>query len=73
MPAEPRSIIPRIKALYEKMRIAPLGAKELKKESKLAKAFCVLIKKKLNRDQLCRNKTFQKLMALVFDPEEKER
>ena len=73
MPAEPRSIIPRIKALYEKMRIAPLGAKELKKESKLAMAFCVLIMKKLNRDQLCRNKTFQKLMALVFDPEEKER
>ena len=55
------------------MKIPLPGPRELRKEAKLAKAFCVLIKKKLNRDQLCRNKTFRKLMDLVFDPEEKER
>ena len=55
------------------MKIPLAGSKELRKEAKLAKAFCVLIKKKLKRDQLSRNKTFRKLLALVFDPEEKER
>ena len=42
--------------------------KEVRKDAKLVKAFGVLIKKKLNRDHLCRGRVFRKLMALVFDP-----
>ena len=40
--------------------------KDLMKQAKLAKGFMVLLKKKLNRDVLCRSQTFQNLMALVF-------
>ena len=48
------------------MTIPHPALKELKKQAKLAKGFMVLIKKKLNRDQLCRSHVFRKLMALVY-------
>ena len=35
--------------------------------AKTAKAFMVLVKRKLGRDQTCRSKPFRSLMALVFD------
>lgn len=44
----------------------------LKKESKSLKAFMVLLKAKLTRQQLCRSFNFRKLMALVFDPDGKD-
>lgn len=36
------------------------------------KAFMILIKKKLNRQQISRSPNFRKLLALVFDPDEQE-
>jgi hypothetical protein len=48
------------------MTIPHPALKELKKQAKLAKGFMVLIKKKLNRDQLGRSHVFRKLMALVY-------
>ena len=56
----------RIKKLYELMTIPFPSRRELKKQAKLAKGFMVLIKKKLNRDQLCRSHVFRKLMALAY-------
>ena len=51
----------------------PLPARrELKHQAKLAKGFMVLIKKKLNRDQLCRSHVFRKLMALVYNLDQED-
>lgn len=46
--------------------------KEIKREAKLAKGFMVIVKKKLNRDVLCRSVPFRKLMASVFSPDESQ-
>lgn len=46
--------------------------RDLKSQAKLAKGFCVLLKRKLQREQLCRGQLFRRLMALVFDPEDKD-
>jgi len=59
----------RIKKLFDLMKLPAPGKKDLKREAKLVKGFMVLLKKKLNRDVLCRSKIFQKLMSLVFHPE----
>lgn len=62
----------RIKLLYATMKF-PLPAKGIvKKQAKALKAFCVLVKQKLNRQQVCRSLNFRKLLALVYDPDEKE-
>ena len=45
---------------------------KVKKEAKKIKEFLILIKKKLNRQQISRSYNFRKLLALVFDPDEKE-
>lgn len=55
----------RIQKLYTKFDIH-ISKSDLKSEAKLAKAFMVLVKRKLQRDQICRNITFRKLLALVF-------
>ena len=59
----------RIKQLYIRMKLPCPVKRDIQKEAKLAKGFMVLVKKKLNRDVLCRSKLFQKLMTLVFHPE----
>lgn len=59
----------RIKILYETMKVQVPNRKDIKKEAKLVKGFMVMVKKKLNRDTLCRSKTFQELMTLVFNPD----
>ena len=38
----------------------------MKTEAKAAKAFMVLLKRKLQREQVCRNPEFRALMAMVF-------
>ena len=63
----------RMKRFYDKMKIPIPQKKVLNNEAKMAKGFSVLIKRKLQRNQLCRSKLFRQLMALVFDPEEKEK
>lgn len=63
----------RIKLLFAVMKFAIPPKKDVKKEAKYMKAFCILIKKKLQRQQVCRDANFRKLMALVFDPDEQER
>lgn len=60
----------RIKQLYLKAKLPSPRKCDLKEEAKLAKKFMVLVKRKLQRDQVCRGKLFRKLLALVFDPEE---
>ena len=65
-------LLARMVKFYEKMMVPPPTAKLLKLEAKLAKKFTVLIKRKLQRDQLCRSKLFRRLMALVFDPSGQE-
>ena len=40
---------------------------ELKNTAKSIKKFLVLIKRKLQRGQVCRNRLFRKLMAMVYD------
>ena len=62
----------RIKSLYEKMTMPLPARRELKHQAKLAKGFMVLIKKKLNRDQLCRSHVFRKLMALVYNLDQED-
>ena len=42
----------------------------LKKTAKVAKSMCVLVKRKLQRDQVPRSLVFRQLQALVFDPED---
>ena len=49
------------------MKITTPPRRALKKEAKLAKAFLVLVKRKLQRAHACRQKNFNKLMALVFN------
>ena len=61
----------RIKKLYVMMKMQVPNRRDIKQQSKLAKSFMVLVKKKLNRDVLCRSKVFQQLMSLVFNPEGK--
>lgn len=63
---------PRIKLLFATMQIAIPRKDQVKKEAKAIKSFLVLIKKKLSRQQVCRNRNFRQLLALVFDPDEKE-
>ena len=62
----------RVHAFYILMQLPVPNGKLFKKEAKVAKQFTVLIKRKLQRDQLCRSVMFRRLMALVFDPEEQE-
>ena len=45
---------------------------ELKTTAKCIKRFLVLIKRKLQRGQVCRNRQFRKLMAMVYDPDLKD-
>ena len=52
----------------------PLPKKaDLKSDAKKIKSLLVLVKQKLSRQQVCRSQNFRRLMAMVFDPEEKER
>lgn len=62
--------MPRIALLYNKMEIQCPKQRDLKRQAKQAKAFMVLVKKKLTRDQVSRSKLFQKLLMLVFNPYE---
>jgi len=62
----------RIALLYQKMDIPTPSRKDRRTEAKIIKGWMVMVKKKLNRDVLCRSETFQKLMALVFDGCEQE-
>ena len=55
----------RIQNLYLKFKI-PIFKTELKKDAKLAKGFMVLVKRKLQRLQICRSVLFRQLLALVF-------
>lgn len=64
---------PRMKLLFTIMEQPVPSSKDLKKEAKKIKSFLVLIKKKLQRQQVCRSRNFRKLMALVFDPNEEGR
>ena len=59
---------PRIRAFYEKFKVQiPCPPKkELKREAKVAKACMVLVKRKLQREQVCRDSGFRTLMAVVF-------
>lgn len=64
------SFILRIKLLYAVMG-KPVPTKSiLKNTAKKVKAFMVLIKQKLSRQQVCRSANFRRLMAMVFDPDE---
>lgn len=54
------------------MSIDPPSKENLKKTAKKIKKFLVLIKRKLQKGQLCRSFTFRTLLALVHDPEEKD-
>ena len=60
----------RIKKLYVKSKVKVPSKSDLKQEAKTAKKFMVLVKRKLQRDQVCRNPHFRKLLALVYDPED---
>lgn len=60
----------RIKLLYMVMSLPVPSKGELKRYAKTLKKFCVLIKCKLQKGQLCRDYKFRKLMALVHDPDE---
>jgi hypothetical protein len=55
----------RIKLLYRKFEV-PINKPTLKSSAKLAKKFMVLVKRKLQRDQVCRSVLFRKLLALAF-------
>ncbi|CAK9110781.1 unnamed protein product, partial [Durusdinium trenchii] len=61
-----------ITKLFRKMHIQLPPSKEIKKMAKTEKAFMVLVKRKLGRDQTCRSKPFRSLMALVFDKDPAE-
>ena len=54
------------------MELPMPSKKQIKKDAKKAKDFMILIKKKLQRGQVCRGNQFRRLMAIVFDPEEKD-
>ena len=62
----------RIRKLFEIMVLPVPKAKEIKREAKLAKGFMVIVKKKLNRDVLCRSGPFRKLMASVFEQDDSQ-
>ena len=62
----------RIRKLFEIMVLPVPKAKEIKREAKLAKGFMVIVKKKLNRDVLCRSVPFRKLMASVFEQDDSQ-
>eukprot|EP00435_Cladocopium_sp_Y103_P045896 s815_g13.t1 len=55
-----------IRSFYEKFEFPTPNRNEIKREAKLAKAFMVLVKRKLQREQVCRSSAFKTLMALVF-------
>ncbi|CAK9075924.1 unnamed protein product [Durusdinium trenchii] len=65
-------VVREITKLFRKMHIQLPPSKEIKKMAKTAKAFMVLVKRKLGRDQTCRSKPFRSLMALVFDKDPAE-
>ena len=46
---------------------------ECTKTAKKLKKFLVLVKRKLQKGQLCRSFKFRQLLALVHDPDEKDR
>ena len=54
------------------MGIDPPSKQDLKKTAKNIKKFCVLIKRKLQKGQLCRSFKFRSLLALVHDPDEQD-
>ena len=62
----------RLKAFYNAMAIE-VTKPDLRSQGKKLKSFMILIKQKLNRQQMSRSRNFRKLLAIVFDPEEKER
>ena len=49
-----------------------VATSDLRAQGKKLKSFMILIKQKLNRQQLSRSRNFRKLLAIVFDPDEKE-
>ena len=51
------------------MEIAIPNKAKLKQQAKQLKGFLTLIKQKLNRQQISRQRNFRMLLALVFDPE----
>lgn len=57
---------------FQAMRVPALKRAVLKAEAKLAKAFCVLIKRKLQSEQLPRARLFRQLMALVMNPQQED-
>ena len=59
-----------MKELFKMNQLPIPNRKNLRRQAKLAKSFMVLIKHKLQRDQVCRGHLFRKLQALVFDPED---
>ena len=56
----------RIRNFYSKFDFPTPNRNAIKKEAKLAKAFMVLVKRKLQREQVCRSPAFRTLQALVF-------
>lgn len=60
----------RMKELFQLNQLPIPNRRTLRRQAKLAKSFMVLIKHKLQRDQVCRGELFRKLQSLVFDPED---
>lgn len=56
---------PRIKIFYERFNIT-ISKPIVKQDAKLAKCFLVLVKRKLQREQVCRSASFRTLQALVY-------
>jgi len=60
-----------MKKINYKSKLPTPSKSDLKQQAKYAKGFMILVKRKLQRGQVCRGKLFRKLMALVFDPEDR--
>lgn len=54
------------------MKLPTPNRKSIKREAKLAKGFMVILKKKLNRDVLCRSVVFRKLMTVAIPKDDAE-
>lgn len=59
----------RIRLLFNKSKVPVPHKSVVKDQAKLCKKFLVLVKRKLQRDQLCRGKLFRRLLALVHNPD----
>lgn len=62
----------RMMKLYTLMSLSLPSKKDIKQEAKTMKKFLVLVKRKLQRQQLCRSYLFRRLLSMVFDPDEKD-